>query len=232
MSLKSISGRFAVPSQTTLGVVLLLDLRFGVDEDAARHVAVDLQLQDRPRRGLGGLLRGVGELDAAGLHPAAAQHLGLDHHRAADLLGGLARPAPAVVQKPYLVTGMPASSTILLASNSKNRIGGAEPYIATRNNDAVTPVPAREPRRGHAVLALRSPPPTCSRLPWQHRRRPGERSSKTPGRASDRIRRAKKSLHARSNRSTAPSEEALKVELEQATGTRSRSVDWPSDQKV
>ena len=37
-----------------------------------------------------GLLGRVGELDAAGLHPAAGQHLGLDHDRAADLLGGLA----------------------------------------------------------------------------------------------------------------------------------------------
>ena len=38
----------------------------------------------------GGLLGRVGELDAAGLHPAAAQHLRLDHDRPADLLGGLA----------------------------------------------------------------------------------------------------------------------------------------------
>ena len=39
---------------------------------------------------LGGLVRRVGELDAAGLHPAAGQHLGLDHDRAADFLGDLA----------------------------------------------------------------------------------------------------------------------------------------------
>src|SRR5262249_35553030 len=47
------------------------------------------------------LLGRVGELDAAGLHPPAAQHLGLDHHRPADLLGGPARllgaPAKAVL---------------------------------------------------------------------------------------------------------------------------------------
>ena len=79
--------RGAVPDDA--GVVLLLDLGFGVDEDAARHVAVDLQLQDRLGV-LGGLLGRVGELDAARLHPAAAQHLRLDHDRAADLLGGLA----------------------------------------------------------------------------------------------------------------------------------------------
>ena len=78
------------PVPDDAGVVLLLDLGLGVDEHAARHVAVDLELEDL--RGVGlGLLGGVGELDAAGLHPPAGQHLGLDHHRAADLLGGLAR---------------------------------------------------------------------------------------------------------------------------------------------
>ena len=71
------------------GVVLLLDLGLGIDQHPARHVAVDLQLQDRLGV-LGGLLRRVGELDAAGLHPPPAQHLRLDHHRPADLLGDLA----------------------------------------------------------------------------------------------------------------------------------------------
>ncbi len=80
--------RGAVPDHAR--VVLLLDLRLGVDEDAARHLAVDLQLQDRLGV-LGGLRRRVGELDAAGLHAAAAQHLRLDHDRPADLLGGPAR---------------------------------------------------------------------------------------------------------------------------------------------
>ena len=72
------------------GVVLLLDLGLGVDEDADRHVAADLQLED-----LGGVRRGllgrVGELDASGLHPPAGEDLRLDHRRAADVLGGLAR---------------------------------------------------------------------------------------------------------------------------------------------
>ena len=70
-------------------VVLLLDLGLGVDEHSARHVAVDLELEDRLgvlRR----LLGRVGELDPAGLHPPAAEDLGLDHHRAADLLRGRA----------------------------------------------------------------------------------------------------------------------------------------------
>ncbi len=82
------SLRGAVPDDA--GVVLLLDLGFGVDEDAARHLAVDLELEDLlgvRRRFVGR----VGELDAAGLHPAAAEHLRLDHDRSADLLGGLAR---------------------------------------------------------------------------------------------------------------------------------------------
>ena len=68
-------------------VVLLLDLGLGVDQDADRHVAADLELEDLGGVLLG-LLRRVGELDAAGLHPPAAQHLGLDHGRAVDLLGG------------------------------------------------------------------------------------------------------------------------------------------------
>src|SRR5829696_829889 len=69
------------------GVVLLLDLGFRVDEDAARHMAVDLELEDVA--GMGRRLLGrVGELDAAGLHPTAAQHLGLDHRRPVDLLRG------------------------------------------------------------------------------------------------------------------------------------------------
>src|SRR4051794_20323583 len=38
------------------------------------------------------------------------------------------RASSAVVQKPYLVTGIPASSTILRASYSKNLISGGEPY--------------------------------------------------------------------------------------------------------
>ena len=60
--------RGAVPDDA--GVVLLLDLGFGVDEHAARHVAVDLELENV--LGVrGGLIGRVGELDAAGLHPAA-----------------------------------------------------------------------------------------------------------------------------------------------------------------
>src|SRR6185312_1436711 len=43
------------------------------------------------------------------------------------------RASSGVVQKPYLVTGIPASSTIFRASNSKNRIGGA-PYTPKRKN--------------------------------------------------------------------------------------------------
>ena len=103
MSEKSIIGRFARPSQRTARVVLLLDLGLRVDEDAARHVAVDLELEDL-RRVAGRLIGGVGELDAACLHPAAGQHLRLDHRRAADPLGGLARLVGGL-QKPYSVTG-------------------------------------------------------------------------------------------------------------------------------
>jgi hypothetical protein len=70
------------------GVVLLLDLRHRVDQHAARHVAVDLELEDLAGVGLG-FLGGVGELHAAGLHTAARQDLGLDDYGTADLAGDL-----------------------------------------------------------------------------------------------------------------------------------------------
>ena len=72
------------------GVELLLDLRFGIDQYPTRHLPVDLQLEDllRMYSCLGGR---VGELHTPRLHPPAAQHLGLDHHRPADLLGNSAR---------------------------------------------------------------------------------------------------------------------------------------------
>ena len=78
----------AVPDHA--GVVLLLDRGLGVDEHAARHVAADLELEDRLGV-LGGLVGGVGELHAAGLHAPAGQHLRLDHRRATDPLRDLAR---------------------------------------------------------------------------------------------------------------------------------------------
>ena len=76
----------ADPVPDDAGVVLVLDRGPRVDQHAARHVAVDLEVQHV----LGvarGLVGRVGELHAAGLHPAAGQHLGLDHRRAGDLLG-------------------------------------------------------------------------------------------------------------------------------------------------
>jgi hypothetical protein len=47
-------------------------------------VAADVHAQD-PLGLLAGLGRVLGQLDAAGLAAAADLHLGLDHHRAADL---------------------------------------------------------------------------------------------------------------------------------------------------
>jgi hypothetical protein len=72
------------------GVVLVRDVRARVHQHAAGHVAVDLELEHLGGV-LGRLLRRVGELHAAGLHPPAAQHLGLDHHRTVDLGGDRAR---------------------------------------------------------------------------------------------------------------------------------------------
>ena len=72
------------------GVVLVLDRGTRVDQHAPRHVTADLQVED-VLGVAGSLVRRVGELDATGLHPAAAQHLRLDHHGPADLLGDAPR---------------------------------------------------------------------------------------------------------------------------------------------
>ena len=92
-------------------VVLLLDLGLRVDEDADRHVAADLEVEDRERV-LGGLLGRVGELDAARLHPAAGQDLRLDRRPVRRSRSAACFASSAVVQKPYLVTGIPARSTM------------------------------------------------------------------------------------------------------------------------
>jgi hypothetical protein len=80
------SLRAAVPEHRR--VVLVLDLRLRVDEDADRQVAADLEFEYVGGVRLGLLWR-IGELDPSGLHPPTGQHLGLDHRRAADSLRGL-----------------------------------------------------------------------------------------------------------------------------------------------
>src|SRR5437899_1985505 len=84
LTLRSRALGSAVPDDA--GVVLVGDVGLRVDEDADRHLAVDLELQDR-RRVLGRLVGRVGELHAARLHAAAGEDLRLDHGRLADLLG-------------------------------------------------------------------------------------------------------------------------------------------------
>src|SRR3954451_3754562 len=83
-------GLLADPVPHDAGVELLVDVGPGVDEHAARLVAVDLELED-----VGGVLLGllgrVGELHAAGLHAPAGEHLGLDDGGAADALCDLLR---------------------------------------------------------------------------------------------------------------------------------------------
>ena len=129
----------ADPVPDDAGVVLVLDGGAGVDQHAAGHVAVDLEVED-VLGVLGGLVGRVGELDAAGLHPPAGQHLGLDHHRAADVARRSARASSAVLANPCLVTGIPALATIARDSYSKKRIGGggslAEPDAERRWLDA------------------------------------------------------------------------------------------------
>ena len=94
---KIITGCLLDPVPDDACVVLLLDLGLRVDEHPARHVPADLQLEDVARVRLG-LLGGVGELDAAGLHPPAREHLGLDHGRPADPPRDLAASAGSVVK--------------------------------------------------------------------------------------------------------------------------------------
>jgi len=78
----------AVPDDA--GVVLVLDRRPRVDEDAPRHVPSDLELE-HPLGVPGRFVGRLGELHAARLHPSASEHLGFDHHGTGDLLGDLAR---------------------------------------------------------------------------------------------------------------------------------------------
>ena len=98
MSLNSIIGRFAAAVPENRGVVLLLDLGLRVDEHADRHVAADLELEDRLGV-LGGLLGSVGELDAARLHPPAGQHLDLITV-GPPIFSAASRASAAVLQKP------------------------------------------------------------------------------------------------------------------------------------
>ena len=69
------------------GVVLLADVAGLLDPHRADDVALDVHAQD-----VGGvqagLVGGVGQLDAAGLAPPADLHLGLDHDRIAEPVGG------------------------------------------------------------------------------------------------------------------------------------------------
>ena len=78
----------AVPNNT--GVVLLLNFGLCVNQHAAWHLAANLDLQHVDCVCCGLVWR-VGELHAAGLHPAAAKHLALDDARPVDLLGGRLR---------------------------------------------------------------------------------------------------------------------------------------------
>ena len=79
-------GQLADPVPDDARVVLLLDLGLRADQQAARHVAAYLELEDLLRLTLG-LLGRLGEADAARLHAAAGQDLRLDHDGTADLLG-------------------------------------------------------------------------------------------------------------------------------------------------
>ena len=67
-------------------VVLLLDVRRRGHHDLVDGVVLDVHAEDVPGTPLG-LVHAVGQLDPAGLAPAADLHLCLDHHPAAESLG-------------------------------------------------------------------------------------------------------------------------------------------------
>ena len=103
----------------------------------------------------GGLLGRVGELDAAGLHPAAAQHLGLDHDRAADLLGDLARLLGARAEA-VLGDGNPRQLDDLPGLELVEPHRGAEPYPTARSSEVspcsgILPAGASPPAPGRKI---------------------------------------------------------------------------------
>src|SRR3954471_22011205 len=86
------------------------------------------------------------------------------------------RASSGVVQKPYLVTGIPASSTILRASYSKNLIRRGSLHAETEEcaERGISP-PHRTPRRD------RGPRPPRRRLWRWHRRRLDQGLGNGPG---------------------------------------------------
>ena len=71
-------------------VVLLRDAGLGLNEDVDRQLVLDRQLQDLEAGRLRFVGR-VGEEHTAGLHAASGQHLRLEHHGPADVVGDSAR---------------------------------------------------------------------------------------------------------------------------------------------
>ena len=67
-------------------VDLLGDVDGGRDQHLAHDVPANVETEDR-RRGLAGLIRGAGELDAARLAATSSEHLGFDDDRSARGLG-------------------------------------------------------------------------------------------------------------------------------------------------
>ena len=127
-------------------------------------MAVDLEGEDLLGVRLA-LLGRVGELDAAGLHAAAGQHLRLDHDRAADvgrdLLGALGvrgeaaagdGDALALEDLPALVLEEPHRGAGTLAGAAVRAYGGFEVHLAPTR----PPVDACRRARWHRPLARRA----------------------------------------------------------------------------
>ena len=116
-------GELPPPVPGDRGEVLAGDERALLDQHAARLLPPDLEREDRARGGLG-LRRRVGELDAAGLHAPAGQHLGLEDDRDGEVpgdlcgLGGATRDA--ALQERRAVAGEEGFGFVFVETHGRN----------------------------------------------------------------------------------------------------------------
>ena len=136
------------------GEVLLRDAGALLDEDAARLLPVDLELEDRLGRRLG-LIRGIRELDPARFHAAARQHLRFQDDGAADLgcdrlrLGGGVRQASP--QERGAVAREESLGLVLVEPHRSARTGQLTLGFADGQGDGVLSV-ARVPLTRRAAV--------------------------------------------------------------------------------
>ena len=126
---KIITGCLRVPSQVDARVVLLLDVGLGVDQHAARHVAVDLQL-----RGSSSACAAASSGVSANFTPPAFMRppvstWDLMTVGAADVLGDRGAPPRRSWRSRCGDAGCPRLATISRDSYSKNLMGARQPIL-------------------------------------------------------------------------------------------------------